>query len=202
MKNLFIKSLGLLAFALIACTFNLNAQSIYKIRNSKNNSVKISGTSTLKDWEMTTGNFTGNAQFGFKPGNDNDLTAITSLNFSVETESLKSDTKGLDKHAYEALKAGTYKNIVYILKSADVVPLKDNKYRVTATGTHNIAGVEKDMVMDVNVTVNKDGTITFTGSDELKMTDYKVEPPTFLFGAMKSGDKITLDFTVVYEKVN
>ncbi len=178
------------------------AQSIYKIGGSKSNSVEISGTSTLKDWEMSTGNFTGNAQFSFKPGNDNELIAITSLNFSVKTESLESSTKGLDKHAYEALKAGTYKNIVFILKSAEVVPLKDNKYRVKVTGTHNIAGVEKDMIMDGYATVNKDGTITLSGSDELKMTDYKVEPPTFLFGAMKSGDKITLDFNLVYEKVN
>jgi len=202
MKSNQHKIIILFTFCLFGFSQIIWAQSIYKIGNSKNNSVKISGTSTLKDWEMSTGNFMGNAQFGFKLGNDNDLIAVNSLNFSVETESLKSGQRGLDEHAYEALKAGTYKSIVFILKSADVVPLKDNKYKVRINGTHSIAGVEKDMVMDVDATVNKDGSITFTGSDELKMTDYKVEPPTFLFGAMKSGDKITLDFTVVYEKVN
>tara|TARA_R110002049_G_scaffold191337_1_gene360242 strand:+ start:6528 stop:7127 length:600 start_codon:yes stop_codon:yes gene_type:complete len=193
---------GLALIIMIGLTNIGYAQTIYKIGNSKNNSVEISGTSTLKDWEMSTESFNGNAQFSFKPGNDNDLTAVTSLNFSVLVKDLKSGTKGLDKHAYEALKAGAYKNILFILKSADVVPLKDNKYKLTINGTHNIAGVEKDMVMEVYATVNTDGSITFRGSDELKMTDYKVEPPTFLFGAMKSGDKITLDFTLVYEKAN
>jgi len=32
------------------------------------------------------------------------------------------------------------------------------------------------------------------------MTDYQVKPPTFMGGAMKTGDALTLDFTMVYNK--
>jgi hypothetical protein len=32
------------------------------------------------------------------------------------------------------------------------------------------------------------------------MTDYSVKPPKFMLGAMKTGDAITLNFTLVYQK--
>ena len=54
--------------------------------------------------------------------------------------------------------------------------------------------------MDVYCLLNKDGTVTCTGSYTLKMTDYDVKPPTFMLGAMKTGDSITLNFTMVYKK--
>ncbi len=67
-------------------------------------------------------------------------------------------------------------------------------------GKLTIAGVTREIAMDVYCTVNKDATITCVGSDKLNMTDYQVKPPTFLLGAMTTGDAITLDFTVVYKK--
>lgn len=52
--------------------------------------------------------------------------------------------------------------------------------------------------MIVHSVVNKDGSITFKGTYKLKMADYGVEPPSFMFGAMSTGDAITLDFDVTY----
>jgi hypothetical protein len=33
------------------------------------------------------------------------------------------------------------------------------------------------------------------------MTDYNVEPPKFMFGAMSTGDAVELHFSVVYNAV-
>jgi len=56
--------------------------------------------------------------------------------------------------------------------------------------------------MDVYCVVNKDATINCSGTEALKMSDYKVEPPSFLFGAMKTDDAIKVDFNVVYVNNN
>ena len=32
------------------------------------------------------------------------------------------------------------------------------------------------------------------------MSDYQMKPPSFMLGAMKTGDAITLDFVLVYTK--
>ena len=175
------------------------AQSTYLISDSKSNDMKLSGTSSLHDWDMNAHAFTGKAEFDFKKDDDQILVGLNSLTFSLPVINLKSDKKGLDKNAYEALHTGKYKNIAYTLLTAKVTPQKDNKFLVKATGNLTIAGVTKETEMDVHCVVNTNGTITCTGSDKLNMTDYNVKPPTFMLGAMKTGDGITLEFNVVYK---
>ena len=176
------------------------AQSVYHINPVKSVNMKLSGTSTLHKWDMNAHSFTGNAQFGFNPANAAELTSIESLSFSLPVINLKSKDKKLDNNAYKALKSGAYSNIVYKLTSAYIEPTTGNRYLVKTTGKLSIAGVTNIVDMNVYCVVNKDATITCTGSENLKMTDYEVKPPSFMMGAMKTGNDITLDFTMVYKK--
>ena len=194
------QSLLLIAAFIMGYSNILSAQSIYKIGNSKNNELKIAGTSTLHDWTMSAKSFTGTAELGFKPGNDNELVSVKSLTFSLPVLNLKGSESGLDKNAWKALKSDQYKHIVYQLTSATVTPDKDNKYLLKTRGNLSIAGVTKEVLMQVSGVVGKDGTATFKGAYKLNMTDYGVKRPTFMLGAMKTGDAITIDFTTVYEK--
>ncbi|MEI9933738.1 MAG: YceI family protein [Ferruginibacter sp.] len=178
----------------------LSAQSIYKIDGDKDNDIKLSGTSTFHNWAMNAQVFTSNVQFDFSPGNNKQITAVKSLTFSLETKALKSGENGLDKNAYKALKTDQYNMISYKLLSAKVVSKAGNKYMVKTQGYLIIAGVTKLVKIDVYCIVNNDASITCTGSDKLNMSDYNVKPPSFMFGAMKTGNAIVLDFTFDYKK--
>jgi polyisoprenoid-binding protein YceI len=197
MKISFKQALVMLVICIIGCSQQLYSQETYKINESKDINMKLSGTSTLHKWTMNTKAFTGEAQFGFS---NHLLNTVKSLNFSLAVEDLKSGEKGLDKNAYKALKTDKYKDILYTLTSAKVSPGKENRYLIKAQGNLSIAGVTKEVSMDVYCVINGDKSITCTGSDKLKMTDYQVKPPSFMLGAMKTGDAITLDFTLVYKK--
>jgi polyisoprenoid-binding protein YceI len=197
MKISFKQALVMLVICTIGYSQQLYSQEMYKINESKDINMKLSGTSTLHKWTMNTKTFTGEAQFGFS---DHLLNTVKSLNFSLAVEDLKSGEKGLDKNAYKALKTDKYKDILYTLTSAKVSPGKENRYLIKAQGNLSIAGVTKEVSMDVYCVINSDKSITCTGSDKLKMTDYQVKPPSFMLGAMKTGDAITLDFTLVYKK--
>ena len=197
MKNKFKHIPLIMAVFIIGISNMAHAQTLYKIVDSKDIDMKLSGTSTLHKWTMNAETFTGDAQFDLK---GNSISAIKSLNFSLAVLDLKSGEKGLDKNAYKALKTGEYKDIVYKLLSATILPEKDHKYLIKTRGNLTIAGVTNEVTMDVYCVVNGDATITCNGSDKLKMTDYQVKPPTFMLGAMKTGDDITLDFTLVYKK--
>jgi polyisoprenoid-binding protein YceI len=199
MKN-YKKAIALTAICLMASITMLHAQTAYKIAVSKNNDMVMSGTSTLHDWSTASKTFTGDAQFAFKTGNNHELASIKALSFSLAVTDLQSGESGLDKNAYKALKSDQYKHIVYKLTSAKMLPQKNSKYEVETTGNLTIAGVTKVITMDVYYVINTDDTITFTGSDKLNMTDYSVKRPTFMLGAMKTGDAVTLDFTAVYGK--
>ncbi len=176
------------------------AQATYKIQETKDIDMKLSGTSTLHNWVMNAQNTTGAAQFGFKGPGNTQLNTIKSLTFSLIVTDLKSGEKGLDKNAYKALKADEYKDIDYKLISATIMPQNEGKYLIKTKGNLTIAGVTKEVDMDVYAVVNKDGSITCTGSDKLNMTDYSIKPPKFMLGAMKTGDAITLNYTLLYKK--
>ncbi len=188
------------AFCIMGLSVALHSQTIYKINETKDIDMKLSGTSTLHNWAMDAKTFSGEAQFDFKAGSSDELTSIKSLNFSLEVQNLKSGENGLDKNAYKALKTGEYKDILYELTSATVSSVSGNKYLLKTNGSLTIAGVTKDVEMDVYCVVNEDASITCTGSKKLLMTDYQVKPPTFMLGAMKTGDAITLNFVLVYKK--
>jgi polyisoprenoid-binding protein YceI len=199
MKNIFKQTL-VLAICLMGFNSLLQAQATYRITESKEVNMKLSGTSTLHNWAMNAKSFGGDAQFIFKPGIDHQLSALKSLTFSLAVADLKSGESGLDNNAYKALKTDANKNITYKLLSATISPDKGNKFVIKTRGNLTISGVTKEVSFDVFGTVNADETITCTGSDKLNMTDYGVKPPKFMLGAMKTGDEVTLDFTLVYKK--
>ena len=175
-------------------------QSLYRAGKPGTGNIKLSGTSSLHNWDMHSKVFSGEALFIFDPANRDVLTSIPSLTFTIAVAQLKSDEKKLDKNAYKALKAETFKNIVYKLKSVMIQKGVGNVYMLKTTGNLSIAGVTKEVSMDVRCVVNKDATISCTGTEQLKMSDYGVKPPTFMLGAMKTGDNISLDFNIVYSK--
>ena len=199
MKNN-IKKIGVLIALLTLSLYQLKAQSVYKLIDSKDITMKLSGTSTLHKWDMNASIFKGHASFEFKAGGVTDLTSLKSLTFVLPVANLSSGEKGLDKNAYKALKTTQFKNIVYKLTSATVSPQSGSKYLLKTGGNLTIAGVTKPITMDVECVVSAEGIITCTGTHELNMTDYAVKPPKFMLGAMTTGDAVTLSFTMIYKK--
>jgi len=191
----------LLVFGLYSSTA-LYSQTTYSIINNKDVNMKLSGTSTLHNWNMNSKSIFGEASFLFNDANSTELKDLKSLTVTLATASLKSKEKAMDKNVFTALKAEKHKDIVFKVTSADILPKQNNKYQVKTVGNLTIAGVTKQVNLDVYCQVNPDGTITCNGTEKLKMTDYQVKPPTFLLGAMKTGDEVTLDFTVVFKKSN
>ena len=193
------KGLALILISTIGFSSNGYSQPTYKIETTKDVDMKLLGTSTLHKWEMETTSMSGEVQFVFKSGSESDFASLKSLSFGLEVKDLKSDSKGLDKNAYKALKSDEFKDIHYKPISAMATPAKKNEYLLKTSATLTVAGVTKQIDMDVNCLINANGSITFTGTDKLNITDYNVEPPSFMLGAMKTGDAIALQFNVVYK---
>ena len=171
-------------------------QTTYKVQDVK---LKLYGTSTLHDWEMDATRANGESQLIFST--ENELSSVKSLTFILEVKNLKSDNSSLDKNAYKALKADKYKTISYKLTAATKSPEKGG-YLLKTRGKLTIAGTTRDVAMDIHLVTNENNTITYKGSYQLNMTDYGVEPPSFMLGAMKTGDALKLDFEVKYSKQN
>lgn len=160
--------------------------------------IKMEGTSTLHDWHMTSQEAVTNVSFNF---NGSSLSAMPSLTFTIPVETLKSGTKALNKNAYKALNSGKYPAITFTSGYANIRSEGPNKYTMNVQGKLNIAGVTRDVVLVVGCQVNPANmTIETSGSCKIKMTDYKVEPPSFMFGAMRTGDEVVVKFNATLSK--
>lgn len=174
-----------------------NAQGNYR---SAQFSMTIKGTSNLHDWESVAKEARANGSVTVDAAGT--LTAIPSLTVEVPVKSIKSP-KGsvMDNKTYDALKAKSFPNITFKLEKVTNLTKKADSYDINATGALTIAGATNKIDMYVKGKVAADGSVTFSGSKKLKMTDYKIDPPTALFGTMTTGNDIEIVFQVVLKQL-
>ena len=201
MKNLSKRNSALYSILTVIVLFSTvqfsKAQTIYKVVNSKDSFIKVLGSSNVHDWTMAS--TTTESQGDFKFDGDQ-LKSLSSLVFSVEAKTLKSEHASMDDRTYKTIKADQFPKITFKLSSTSITPQQKGKFLIKAKGDLTIAGSTQSITMDVTATVNADNTITCNGAQKLKLTDYKISPPSFMLGAMKVKDDLNIQFNINYKK--
>jgi polyisoprenoid-binding protein YceI len=181
-------TVSILALAFMLISLTSYGQGRYA--QSSTSRISISGTSTMHDWTMTSEKATYDAVFETNP--QGVPQQVTSLVVSVSAQSLKSGKNGMDKNAYAALKTDKHKQITFQLASGKI----DGK-TIRCQGSLTIAGTTKQIEVETTYTILADGSIQCKGSKKLAMKDYNVEPPSFMFGSVTTGNEITVSFDVI-----
>src|SRR5690554_7612161 len=96
--------------SLFAFSINALAQANYQLGPKAD--LKVTGTSTLHDWEMVSTQATGEAQLIIQDGK---LQGIRKLSVSMPAESLKSGKNAMDKNTYAALDTKKHKDVRFVL---------------------------------------------------------------------------------------
>ncbi|SHN14071.1 YceI family protein [Mucilaginibacter sp. OK098] len=174
----------------------LRAQAIYKLLPGKDVAIKVLGSSNVHDWTETATGLESQGDFKFE---GDQLRSLRSFSFAVDVKSLKSDHESMDNRTYKTIKADKFPTVTYKLSSAVVTLVQKNKYAIKATGDLTIAGNTQTIVLNVSAVVNADNTISCTGSQKIQLTDYKIDPPSFMLGAMKVKNDLTIQFNLVYK---
>lgn len=172
----------------VAQTFNLNTTA---------SNLKIEGTSNVHDWEIEAKDQQGKLVAELENGK---IVKINQLDFVVKAEGLKSGKSGMDKNTYKALNTDKHKQITYKLNKVNNIDCAANgNCKVATSGTLTIAGTTKPIDITFDAKVNGD-RIVLTGNQSIKMTDYKVDPPTAMFGTITTGDQVTIKFQSTFSK--
>jgi len=121
--------------------------------------------------------------------------ALKRVEVKVPVRSLKCGHGAMDDNLYKALNADASPNISYIMATFEPAPgeAKDT-FTLKTVGTLTIAGKENKLTMDVVATRLGDGTVKATGMVPVKMTDFGIKPPTAIFGRLKTGDEVKVNF--------
>lgn len=156
--------------------------------------MKIEGTSSLHDWHINVEKQVGNIVL-----EQSETVSVKGLNLTVESESLKSGKSRMDKNTYKALETDDYKKITFKLKkTTEIKSLGDDTYEVKGIGQLTIIGNTKDITMTLKIEI-KDDMVLLSGKNEIKMTDFGIEPPTALLGTIKTGDAITITYKTTFK---
>ena len=164
-------------------TSSMNAQN-FSI-NIQSSSIIISGTSNIRDWEMKANTILAELIINNKQ--------IKSLFVKIPVLSIKSGNGLMDSKTYEAF---NYKKNPYItFQLIENTPIKDEMSLMT-----NIimASETKKVIMKCLCTKTKNGDYQIKGNLPIKMSDFKIVPPTALFGAMKTNDNINVNFDITF----
>jgi polyisoprenoid-binding protein YceI len=167
--------------ALLAAALPLSFQS--------GSRVWVSGTSTVRGYRCESTQVTGTAQ-----GEGTELTQVAQSRgeISIPVASLDCRNGTMNGHMRNALKAAENPTIRFRATSVAVTP----EGAVRMTGPLTIAGQSREVTIN-GTAARQNGRLRVTGSKQLTMTDYGVQPPRLMAGTMRVHPPVTIGFDVV-----
>ena len=177
----------LIIFIFFAISNSTIAQTL-KI-NSASSTISILGTTNIHNFQSKVTQISGELVINDKQ--------VQSMKIEVPVKSIKSNEKLMDSKTYEAFNSEKYPIITFTLTDAVIQKATVQDIDVLLTGNLTMAGVTKKISITTSGKSLKTGVFQFIGSVGLKMTDFKMKPPTAMLGMMKVGDAIILKFSIV-----
>jgi hypothetical protein len=180
----------------IAAFFLLTLASSAGAGDLKGNcELRILGTSTLHD-------FTGTVRCQPFPvslvsGADG-RTVIPAVEIAVLVEEMDTQNKSRDKQMREMFQSGKFPRIQALLSNLDPDKIrremrKDPNGKGTLELTLKIRDVERRVQAAVSNLRETPGRVSFDAEFPLSLKEYDLRPPTVFFGAIRVGDKVTVN---------
>ena len=167
-------------------------------QGAKGSVIRIEGTSTLHEWKMEGPTINGKidapaierwATGGEKPA----------VHVAIPVTSIRSEHSKMDKLMADALKAQANPEVQYVMTDATLARTGD-PFVIRTKGKLTIAGVTRDVDMDVTGTRGADDRYLLTGQAPIRMSDYGIKPPTAMMGTIRTGNDVKVTFRWVVEK--
>lgn len=157
--------------------------------------VSINGTSSLHDWKMDLKLFNS----GFQLNQEGSLIkGFNNVTFTCKATDIKSESSLMNNKAYDALKAEYFPEISFNGVSTTGLVANGNKFTGNINGKLNVAGETHDVTIPFYGTFVDSKTINIIISYSLNMSSFNITPPTFLLGALKTDDKISVSLSLQF----
>ena len=187
-----------LLFCLLCSQVALSQQ--WQLDSSTSPSVEVTGTSTLTDWTVTCADVQEVPnELTFDPNNPGQ---IQDFSFKVPVEGMDGGRgASMNDKILEAFKVTDHPYIQYqqTLPASINGSEEANTYSINSTGTLTMAGVSKSVTVECSAKVDGDKLIV-SGFKSINMSDYDMTPPSAMFGQIKTGDEVVVNYEFQYVK--
>lgn len=186
-----------LLIPLLLITGVLNAQTKF---STKSYQITVAGTSTMHEWTSKATAVTVTGDFAIANGT---LEKINAATVKIEAKSLKSTKNSdlMDERTHSTIKADKNPSITYVFTKVASTQQSGSETTVTVNGNLTIAGVTKptDLVLKFKSLPN--GDVEVKGSRKILMSNHGIKAPSFMLGAMKVGNEITITYDIILKKI-
>ena len=193
----FIFNFLLISFSYTQVSYKLDEES----------TMTITGTSTLHDWTSKVNEITGD--FVFK----NDIkdkklpksgSIIEKIKVVIPVLSIESPRGAtMDKKTYNALQSEEHPNLILEVKTDNIEQIIDKsteKFLLKVIGDLTLAGHTKEVRIDLEGQKLSSGQLKFLGAYPIDMVEYEIEPPSAMFGQIKTGKDVIIDFDLLFSE--
>ncbi len=156
--------------------------------------VYIKGTSSVHDWEVVVEKF----EAGFLISNkDTKSISINDIKAVFSGASITSGNKIMNGKTYDALRVKEHPDIVFTSDGMNNIIEKDGEFSGTIDGKLFIGGISRAISVSFSGKISEN-KILIKGLEDIKMSEFDIRPPTALLGTLKTGEKVTVGFTLSF----
>jgi polyisoprenoid-binding protein YceI len=195
-------TLNLVAGLALLCSTQ-GADTLRYAAQPQGSKLTMDGTSTIHDWtvegKIIGGFFEAAAAWDTDKSLKSAMTPPPKAEITIPIRTLKSGKERMDEIMQEAMKAKEHPLIKFKLAEMKVkgeVPAAGAPVKFDTKGELSVSGVAKPCDMEVTMNRLEDGKLKFSGTKELKMSDFGIAPPNPNIGGVgiKTGDEIIIKF--------
>ena len=180
--------------ALVAATWSTAALDL-----QPESKLWVAGTSTVRSFQCQAGAFEAKIASSSADAVASVLAgekAVSSVEVSVPAEKLDCRNGTMNEHMRKAIKAKEFPTIVFRASSYDLARTTDS-VGVTLNGSLTLGGVEKPIVVKAQAKPGANGTLIVSGTREVRMTEFGLQPPKLMLGTLKVDERIKVGFDVI-----
>lgn len=168
--------------------------------------IEITGSSTLHEWKMEGKTIAGAIDIAPEVAADptraeswkSDKPALVTV--TIPVAGLKSEHAKMDSVMLAAMKAKQYPEVKYELTQATPGKGTAESFLVHTKGRLTIAGVTREIEMDVTAAKSGAKRYVISGQAPMTMSSFGIKPPTAMFGTIRSGDAVNVNFRWVVDR--
>lgn len=167
----------------------------------ENSEMSIEGSSNVRSWGAEVTSMEGTLTLNTDELSPENLSPdmFGSLQITAPVKSLDSGSGGLTNNIHKYLKEKDHPNITFTLSEVTNIEQRDGQAEITAIGVINAAGNDHEVTMTV-LGEQADNGLRISGSQELLMTSFDIDPPRAMLGTIRADDEFKVNFDVQFNK--
>ncbi|HEX2832845.1 MAG TPA: YceI family protein [Thermoanaerobaculia bacterium] len=197
---------ALLLSLLLAVTPFAFADETMHLVSAMPSKLVLEGTSNLAAWRCSGTTLDGQMAVAAPLLEmDSVIAGVEEFTLRVPISTLRCGSRQMERDMYRALRSDSFPTIEFEFDELVGAVRRDGaagRFRARINGVLTLAGARRTVSIDVEAERLSNDRVLLRARLPLRMTDFRITPPTALFGMIKANDRLIVQFDLVLRKTS